>query len=383
MKKKSIKSYKIDRNEIIYLSLFLVFFVLNLFIVNSNLNINKKFNLNKTNIDYIIPTPSQNQVDQLLDSQYIKNVIPYYYISFSINNVNSLADGYILNSFNDIYNTYVSEDLILSKNNLSNNSIVIDDVFSKKNSIDLGDTLKISYGNITLDLKVDIIFSSDNRHSFGMIFIQKNEMIIEELKNQNSNRIYYSGAFIQSDNLEETKFVIEKYVPLGNLKSRESFSSNELYDIYLDQLNSADYSLQIFDKANYINQMSLETQNQMTFNFVITVILFLITTISLTFIIVRKSLIFMKKSYNVDIKDGYKKEDQLKMITTYSSKLIAIIISISVIIFIVLYTLNLRYLLNHSQNLLFFIFIIMTVLVNQTYLMKAINEFHRLIKSKD
>ena len=383
MKKKSIKSYKIDRNEIIYLSLFLVFFVLNLFIVNSNLNINKKFNLNKTNIDYIIPTPSQNQVDQLLDSQYIKNVIPYYYISFSINNVNSLADGYILNSFNDIYNTYVSEDLILSKNNLSNNSIVIDDVFSKKNSIDLGDTLKISYGNITLDLKVDIIFSSDNRHSFGMIFIQKNEMIIEELKNQNSNRIYYSGAFIQSDNLEETKSVIEKYVPLGNLKSRESFSSNELYDIYLEQLNSADYSLQIFDKANYINQMSLETQNQMTFNFVITVILFLIATISLTFIIVRKSLIFMKKSYNVDIKDGYKKEDQLKMITTYSSKLIAIIISILVIIFIVLYTLNLRYLLNHSQNLLFFIFIIMTVLVNQTYLMKAINEFHRLIKSKD
>jgi hypothetical protein len=216
-----------------------------------------------------------------------------------------------------------------------------------------------------------------------MIFIQKNEMIIEELKNQNSNRIYYSGAFIQSDNLEETKSVIEKYVPLGNLKSRESFSSNELYDIYLEQLNSADYSLQIFDKANYINQMSLETQNQMTFNFVITVILFLIATISLTFIIVRKSLIFMKKSYNVDIKDGYKKEDQLKMITTYSSKLIAIIISILVIIFIVLYTLNLRYLLNHSQNLLFFIFIIMTVLVNQTYLMKAINEFHRLIKSKD
>ena len=377
MKKKINISYRFNRFEAIYFVLVLIMISLGLVLAHLNHTITQKYNLEKTSIDFIIPSPSSEQVNSLAQDPSIDTITPYYFFSFSINGMNSLADGYILESFDSLNHTYVADDLIIKSEALTENSVLIDSVFASKNGLDLGDEMTLSFAGESFQFQVSVIVASDNRHNFGMLLIEMNDSIHQAMSNQYSGNLYYGGAFIDSNHFDDTQLILEDYVPLGNLRTRESFSSDELYDTYIDQLYSADYSLQIFNRNDYLNQIRLQTANQISLNQVMGILLVALGTIALASVLLIKSYYFFKNNYLSDLEDGYSEADQKRMFDRYSLNMLSRLLILVSIPIVICYVFEFNYYILHNLNIYLLLSLTIPIAMNHGYLIHRKNQFRK------
>lgn len=204
--------------------------------------------------DYIVPSPSSAQVETELSAySCVESVVGFYKVETQLTNENGTT--YITNTLyvSDIDGaniTMFNEDRALVKgDNLDSNSILIDEQMSAALNLSVGDKVYSTYGNSKVEFVVYGIYPVNTYYDDTSAMVEYNTIIAAEYPNWS-----YQGAFIDSSDTTKTWSDLYNYIPIGRMKTEDSFSSPSFYDTYYDSFMSANYSSEIVVVANLYSQ---------------------------------------------------------------------------------------------------------------------------------
>ena len=203
-----------------------------------------------TNIDFIAPSPSYEQITELPGTNGIDKVFPFFYTSLSVKAGGKERTSSILLSdqFDNIDITMYNDKRLIKKSSSEyDNPILVDWQFCKDTSSDVGDTVSFSFGGNTVDYKIYAIYETNNVYEGGAI-IAKISKEQKDLIAQNSKSNGYSAMYVSANDYNACrKFLTQDYRPIGRLKAREQFDSDEQYQVHYDAIMSSGYANEITD----------------------------------------------------------------------------------------------------------------------------------------
>ncbi len=213
-------------------------------------NYNSQSVYKNASIDFIVPEPSFEQIDELPGSYGIDKVFPFFLTKTAVKADGKSRSTTILlsDSFENVDITmYNSNRLIKQSNSDFDNPILVDWQFCKDTSTDIGDTVSFSIGDTTVEYKIYAIYETNCIYENGAILAQlsteQKEAIVQ--KSQNSG---YSGMYISASDYSACQSYLTKdYRPLGRLKDRDRFDSDEQYQVHYDAIMSSGYANEITD----------------------------------------------------------------------------------------------------------------------------------------
>lgn len=207
---------------------------------------------NNFNIDFDIPSPSKNQINEFRNLDFIEKVIPYYYANLTLNyGKNRDSNILFFDSLEDIKYIY-NDNRLINKVNKTDNFIYVDYYFIKDLKAKLNDTLKTSINGVEIKFNINGIYKENLYYNNGA------EASIWKKEYLNRN-IEYSGAFIKSKDISLCRnYLSKEYKPLGRLKSRDNFDTEESYNIHIKAVLSGSY-------ANEITDFNLKSESDINF----------------------------------------------------------------------------------------------------------------------
>lgn len=203
-----------------------------------------------SDVDFIAPEPSFDQVQELPGTNGIDKVFPFYLTKTSVNVNGSSRTTTILLSdkFDDVdFTMYNSRRLIEKSTSEYDNPILVDWQFCHDTSSKIGDTVTFSIGGNNVEYRIYAIYETNSVYDGGAILAQ----ISDEQKNaiqQNSNNNGYSGMYVMASDYSACKaYLTSEYRPLGRLKSRDQFEDDDQYQIHYDAIMSSGFANEITD----------------------------------------------------------------------------------------------------------------------------------------
>ena len=193
------------------------------------------------NIDFDIPSPSKNQINELIKLDFIEKVIPYYYANLTLNyGKNRNSNILFFDNLEDIEYIY-NDNRLINKVNQTDNFIYVDYYFIKDSKSKLNDTLKTFINGVEIEFSINGIYKENLYYNNGA------EASLWKTEYLNRN-IEYSGAFIKAKDINLCRnYLSQEYKPLGRLKSRDNFDTEESYNIHIKAILSGNYANEITD----------------------------------------------------------------------------------------------------------------------------------------
>jgi len=183
-----------------------------------------------TDIDFDVPEPSKEQIAYLIEQPFIESIYPYYLDeqTVTVNNRTRRTSILIADISYGEFAMYNSERLIEGSLKSSiPNQMYIDFAFQKDTGAKLGDTVSFSILDTPMTFEITAVFETNNRFlKNGAVAINLDDSLRELI---GENRAY-SGAFIvASDYSQANSYMRNDYRPLGRLRDRSFFDSDETY----------------------------------------------------------------------------------------------------------------------------------------------------------
>ena len=213
-------------------------------------NYNSQSVYKNTSIDFIAPEPSFEQINELSGSNGIDKVFPFFLTKTAVNAGGKSRTTTVLLSdrFENVDITmYNGKRLIKKSDSDFDNPILVDWQFCKDTSTDIGDTISFSIGDTTAEYKIYAIYETNIIYENGAILAQlsteQKEAIVQ--KSQNNG---YSGMYISASDYNTCQAYLTKdYRPMGRLKDRDRFDSDEQYQVHYDAIMESGYANEITD----------------------------------------------------------------------------------------------------------------------------------------
>lgn len=208
----------------------------------------------ETKIDFIIPSPSFTQISELESAGTgIKTVTPYYETATAVDVNGKKANGTTL-LFPDVSKAgttpYCASRITSGETAISAMTAVVDKDFANKNQCKIGDTVKISIGGTEMTFTVSAISVKNTYYENGSIALFLNEENASKLVGEN---VRFSAAYVEAaDEAVCENYLKNDYKPLGRLKDKAEFASEDAYNQHVENFNNADWSKEITNcKENY------------------------------------------------------------------------------------------------------------------------------------
>lgn len=203
-----------------------------------------------TSIDFVVPEPSFDQVSVISGTNGVASVFPYYLTNASVNFRGIIRTSTVLISDqeNDLDMTMYNSKRLIRKSNVDyDNPIIVDWQFCHDTSADIGDTITIDIMNQRIDYSICAVYETNTLYSGGALLIQATPDQIDLIRNQSASN-GFSGMFVVADDYDICRqYLVTDYRPLGRLRSRDQFSSDEQYQIHYDAIMSLGFSNEITD----------------------------------------------------------------------------------------------------------------------------------------
>lgn len=203
-----------------------------------------------TSIDFIAPEPSFEQVDKLSGNNGIDKIFPYYLTKTSVNvkGVPHSATVLLSDEFQDIDITMYGEKRLIEQSDQEfEHPIFVDWRFCQDTSAAIGDTVSFSIAGRNVEYRIYAIYETNSIYESGAILAQIGEEEREAISARSNNN-GYSGMYISASDYNVCqRYLTMEYRPLGRLKSREQFDSDEQYRVHYDAITSSGYANEITD----------------------------------------------------------------------------------------------------------------------------------------
>lgn len=323
-----MKSYKNTRFVIawtdwISVACFSALFLLSFLLYQSYVSVSNKFNIAKTKVDFIIQAPSTEQVQQMRQLSHIDKVVPYYYqsVDLSLRKGGYLSALYIIDNEQDIPYTLFSDKLAVQvKPSLQGNKLYISDDIAQESGWRAGDSVSLNLGGKSVDFHVAGIYKNDKRNVGGvLIAVKSSEVSIPK----------YTGAFVASNNLTQSASYFKKdYEPMGDLRSRDEYSSEEQYQLYKRSRAKGEP----FITSNYLQELSKRYGKELQRNLAGCISFLLIAYCALCLCICCRAYAYLKKNVYEDLKDNFTVAQEIDMYNRYFFKVFMLVLLIHVLV---------------------------------------------------
>lgn len=208
--------------------------------------------------DYIIQKPGNNQISTLKQEEHFDFVVPFYQFNRSIKlNLNNIQTKIIiLDDILESQHTNFSDERLLKNSGKTGNVIYVDHLFAINNDAKIGDIIILTIGEVTSELEIARIYETDNSFvtNNGVVLFETDVLFDDDIQ---KNLYTYAGAYLGSNNKSESIDYLRNYKPLGSLRSRELFDSDESYESYVEFFMSVDYSREIISQDEQRNTSML------------------------------------------------------------------------------------------------------------------------------
>ena len=270
------------------------------------------YNIEKTNVDFIITAPSKEQVSEIEDQSHIDKVVPYVYKTITIDSKNKAisANLYIIENTDDLEYTVFSDELLISEGNKNDGNIAyISDELAKKTKLGVNDSFTCKFKGKTIELTVSGIYKDDHRSIDGTIitFMQG------DIKTACGENYNYNGAYICCNDTDATRTYLKSYEPQGDLRSRNEFDSEELYQSYLNEHKQTDYSKSMFDKQGFVKELKNRNDSKLFRQLIISFVFLAAALLVLSINITVKPRYYIKHNVNKDLKNNFTDKQEKKM----------------------------------------------------------------------
>ena len=212
-----------------------------------------------TSIDFIVPEPSFEQVAELSGTNGIESVFPFYSTKaqVSVNGTTRSTMVLLSDQFQNVDITMYSEARLIEKADTSfDNPILVDWQFCYDTSAKIGDTVSLVLGGKNIEYQIYAIYETNSVYEGGAILAQISAAEKDAIA-QNSKSNGYSGIYVSAGDYSLCRtYLTTDYRPLGRLKDRDQFDSDESYDIHYHAIMDSGYANEITDfrvKANSLD----------------------------------------------------------------------------------------------------------------------------------
>lgn len=213
-------------------------------------NYNSQSIYKNTDMDFIAPEPSYEQVTELDGQNGADKVFPFYLTKtqVSVNGVSRTTTVLLSDQFQNAGITMYNETRVIEKASAEvENPIYIDWQFAKDTGAKLGDMVSFAINNEAVEFQVYAIYETNTIYDGGAILAQITAEQAAGIRNNSVNN-GYSGIYISAADYSTCRtYLTTDYRPLGRLKDREAFDSDEQYQIHYDAIMSAGYANEITD----------------------------------------------------------------------------------------------------------------------------------------
>lgn len=203
-----------------------------------------------TDIDFIVPEPSFEQVNELPGEYGIDKVFPYFLTKtqVSVNGKTRTTTVLLSDQMQNIDNTMYNADRLIEKANVEyDNPVLVDWQFCHDTSANIGDTILLNIAGNVAEYRIYGIYETNSIYDGGAILASMSDEQKEAVK-QSSKNSGYSGMYISASDYNACQaFLATDYRPLGRLKEREQFDSEEQYQVHYDAIMSSGYANEITD----------------------------------------------------------------------------------------------------------------------------------------
>lgn len=215
-------------------------------------NYNSQSIYKNTDIDFIVPEPSYEQVDELVGNYGIDKVFPYYMTKtqMRVNGIEMPRTTTILLSdqWQNIDFTMYNDKRLIKKSDVEyNNPILVDWQFCYDTGANIGDTVSFTIDKDIATYRIYAIYETNSIYGDGAVLAYMSDDQKESIKKKSKNN-GYSGMYISARNYSACRsFLTTDYRPLGRLNSREQYEKAEQYQIHYNAILSSDYANEITD----------------------------------------------------------------------------------------------------------------------------------------
>ena len=305
------KRLHISMVEVFFAFIFAVVLVWGAYFFSQYLEVKSNYNIKETAVDFIISAPSKEQVNEIAALSHIKSIVPYFYRTIEVSNGKKSIESnlYIIESENDLPSTVFSEELLIRK--LSQkpvNPLYISDSFSKATRKSLNDVIDIVIDGKTIKFLVAGIYKGDNRNVGGTIIAVANNEIVSAL----SRTDRYNGAYISSNDIGKTRSYLEEYQPLGDLRTRDEFSSDEAYNIYLSE-RKTDKGRLLLDREKYLNNVEKRNDAERTRLLLLTIVCVIVAVLTVYISVCLRLIGYIKKHADNDMRNSFTLKQERSM----------------------------------------------------------------------
>lgn len=213
-------------------------------------------------IDFIIPSPSSTQVEDIGSKNGIAKISPYYETTTALycNDVQQKGTTILIPRSTGVEGTpYCSSRIIRGAIGQNGSFAIIDKKYAEKNDLVIGDLLSITIQGERFDFEITGISEENtycNEGSTALIMDSDVEQFFAE------KGITYSAAYVEASNHEVCKnFLLQEYKPLGRLKNQSEFDNIEAYEQHVKNFNDADWSKEITDCHSNYDMLSVKYNN--------------------------------------------------------------------------------------------------------------------------
>lgn len=328
MKKLENKNFGLSATEFIGTLVFICLMAASVWFCKSYRDVKELFNIEKTEVDFIIQAPSAKQISELEALNHIDRAVPYYFRSVDVSKgkKNTASNLFIIENAEDIGYTIFSDKLLLNRCDAADNPLYVTDDFSKSIGVKIEDPIDIAVDGTIVRFTVAGIYKSDYRNVGGSLLA----IMAGDVKNaMKTSR--YSGAYIASNNLTETgKYLENEYIPMGDLRDRAEFESDEAYQIYLDTRGQSDSTMAAFVKADYVKELSKRNEDKMLRSMILMIVMFVIAYMIVMVIVSVRASGYIKKNVLRDVRDNFTVDQELKMYSMYFVGVTAILLMVNI-----------------------------------------------------
>lgn len=201
-------------------------------------------------MDFIAPEPAYEQVGELTGNNGIDKVFPFYLTKTQVTVSGTSRTGTVLLSdqFQNIDITMYNDDRLIEKAAEEPIApILVDWQFCHDTGAKVGDNVSLTINGEVSKFEIYAIYETNSIYDGGAIMAKISVEQADGIKN-NSKNGGYSGVYIAADDYNACRtYLTTDYRPLGRLKDRDSFESDEQYQIHYDAIMSAGYANEITD----------------------------------------------------------------------------------------------------------------------------------------
>ncbi len=220
-----------------------------------------------TTIDYIVPGPSNSQIDELESTEEngIKAVTPYYETTTVIDiNGSSVNGTSILFPFAEKmkYTPYGSARITNGATELKGGDAVVDQAYLDNIGYGIGDNVSINIADREYTFKITSVAETNTYYNNGTIALILSRDAAHQLEEAG---IKYSAAYISADDKAACEtYLYSEYKPLSRLKGRSEYDSEDTYNQHLQDFNDADWSKEITNCQENYKVLSVKYDNVQT-----------------------------------------------------------------------------------------------------------------------